>query len=173
MLDFLYMVPKLRVKMRQAIFKAKLSNTKSRATGYSHTYFDMAGLDQMSLSTFPSDEEISTIAEAASEEANSLISLLELIPIQVRNLQRTNVVLPGIQSWLPHPSLDCKTDDDSLLSYDEEILSEAEHLQLLLDREEDHTLSRSKVQEAEITNLTCAVLALTTDEITNMCVPMS
>ena len=37
MLDFLYMVPKLKVKMRQAIFKATTSNAKSRASGYSHT----------------------------------------------------------------------------------------------------------------------------------------
>jgi len=103
MLDFLYMVPKLKVKMRQAIFKAKTSNAKSRASGYSHTYFDMAGLDQMSLSTFPSDEQISMITEMASEEADSLISLLGLIPIQVHNLQHTNVVLPGIESWLSHP----------------------------------------------------------------------
>ena len=134
----------------------------------------MAGLDQMSLATFPSDEEISTIAETASEEADSLISLLGLIPIQVRSLQRTNVVLPGIESWLSHPPLDCDTDDDdkSLLSFNEEILSEAEQLQLLLDHEEDHTLFRSKAQESEITNLTCAALALATDQITNMCVPL-
>lgn len=106
--------------------------------------------------------------------ADSLISLLGLIPIQVRSLQRTNVVLPGIESWLCHPPLDCDIDDDaSLLSYNEEILSEAEHLQLLLDREEDHTLYRSKAQESEITNLTCAALALATDEITNMCVPIT
>jgi len=112
------------------------------------------------------------IVEMASEEADSLISLLGLIPIQVCNLQHTNVVLPGIESWLSHPPLDCDTNDDdtSLLSYDEEILLEAEHLQLLLDCEEDHTLFCSKAQESEIMNLTCAALALVTDEITNMCV---
>ena len=107
MLDFLYLVPKLKVKMQHEIFKAKTSDAKSRASGYSHSYFDMVGLDWMSLAMFPSDEEISTIAETALEEADSLISLLGLIPIQVHSLQHTNVVLPGIESWLSHPPLDC------------------------------------------------------------------
>lgn len=42
MLDFIYMIPKLRVKMRQVILKSKTSDPKARAAGYSHTYFDVA-----------------------------------------------------------------------------------------------------------------------------------
>jgi len=62
-------------------------------------------------------------------------------------------------------------DDESLLSvYDEDILSEMDQIQALLDHEEDLTLSRTKVQEQEILNLTCATLTLTTDEMMNVCV---
>jgi len=98
MLDFLYMIPKLRIKMRQAILKGKTSDPKARAAGYSHPYFDMAGLDQVNLSTFPSDDEISALAQQATDEADSLVALLCLSPNQVRNLQRSSI-LPSIDSW--------------------------------------------------------------------------
>lgn len=170
MLDFLYMIPKLRVKMRQAILKGKTSNPKARAAGYSHTYFDMAGLDQINLSTFPSDDEITVLARQAADEADSLIALLGLSPNQVRNLQRSPSVLPSINSWFSPPTpttptTDEKSETESLISDDDESVSEAQELQSLLDNEEDLTLPRTAKEETQILNLTCAALALATDEM--------
>ncbi len=91
--------PQAPVKMRQAILRSKTPDPKSRAAGYSHTYFDMAGSDQMNLSTFPSNEEISRIAQIAAAEVDSLISLLGLVPVQVRSFQSKVTVLPGINAW--------------------------------------------------------------------------
>jgi hypothetical protein len=51
MLDFLYMVPKLRVRLRAAILHGKVSNPKARAAGYNHSYFDSdrSGVDILAL----------------------------------------------------------------------------------------------------------------------------
>lgn len=152
--------------MRQAILKGKTSDPKARAAGYSNTYFDMAGLDQMNLSTFPSDDEITALAQQAADEADSLIALLGLSPNQVRNLQRSSV-LPSIDSWFssPPPTTNKKSETGSVISHDDESISEAQELQSLLDGEEDLTLSRMTKEEMEILNLTCAALALATDEM--------
>lgn len=104
MLDFIYMIPKLRVKMRQAILQQKTSVPKVRASGYNHTYFDMAGLDELNLATFPSDADIEVAAQEASEEADSLIRLLGLRPQQINQFSLkknyiTPVFLPSIDSW--------------------------------------------------------------------------
>ena len=40
LLDFHYMVPKLFVKLRQAVLSSKVSDGKARASGYNHTYTD-------------------------------------------------------------------------------------------------------------------------------------
>ena len=47
---------------------------------------------------------------------------------------------------------------------DTDSLSEAQQLQNLLNQEEDKTLSRSKKQEEELLNLTCAAMAVLADE---------
>jgi hypothetical protein len=75
-LDFTYMIPKLRIKLHEAALRGKASNGKARAAGYSHTYFDHEGLDLLVLSTFPTDTEITAIADIAAQEADSLIALL-------------------------------------------------------------------------------------------------
>lgn len=174
MLDFLYMIPKLRLKMRQAILKAKTSDGKSRASGYTHTYFDMAGLDQMKLAIFPSDDEIEQAAVQAADECDSLITLLGLVPIQVSsfttNQPITSTSLPAIGSWYQHNNSNDNPDSDSddAASLYNESICEAQQVQSFLDREESLALSRSKRQEAEVTSLTCAAIAVTADEVTEM-----
>ncbi|KAF7349574.1 hypothetical protein MSAN_01682700 [Mycena sanguinolenta] len=73
MLDFIYMVPKLRVKIRAAILRGKASDPKERAAGYTHTYFDSTGIDVLALSTFPNNDDIEQIACQASEEADTVV----------------------------------------------------------------------------------------------------
>ncbi len=140
---------------------------------YTHTYFDMAGLDQMKLAIFPSDDEIEQAAVQAADECDSLISLLGLVPIQVSSFAPNKSVasgsLPVIGSWYQSNSttdnLDSNSETASL--YDESVC-EAQQVQSFLDREETSAPFRSKRREAEVTNLTHAAIAVTTDEVTEM-----
>ncbi|KAJ6615027.1 hypothetical protein B0H10DRAFT_2220789 [Mycena sp. CBHHK59/15] len=150
MLDFLYMVPKLRVKLRAAVLRAKASNPKARAAGYSHTYFDTTGLDILALSTFPTDADINAMASEAAEESDSLIALLGLAPSQLNSDAPTTP--PSIDKWY----------DDS---DDEESISEAQELQDLMDQVEDETVLRTRKQTQELLGLTSAALALSADDM--------
>ena len=79
-LDFVYMIPKLRIKLHEAVLRGKSSDGKARAAGYSHTYFDHEGLDLVILSTYPTNDEIELISEEAAQEADSLVALLGVDP---------------------------------------------------------------------------------------------
>ena len=83
LLDLIYMIPKLRLKMREAVLNARGSDPKARAAGYNHTYFDNTGVNVPILSSYPTDEDIQVIADQAAEEADSLIALLGLNPSQL------------------------------------------------------------------------------------------
>ncbi len=74
------MIPKLRIKLHEAVLHGKASNGKVCAAGYSHIYFDHKGLDLTILSTFPTDAEITVITESAVQEANCLVALLGVSP---------------------------------------------------------------------------------------------
>ena len=167
MLDLIYMVPKLHIKIRKAIFQAQGSDPKARAAGYNHTYFDNGGMNVSNLGTYPSDGDIKLIAEVATQETDSLLALLGLVPSQLHRMQKSQKgMLPGIDSWFKSGDNDFEdsddgTDDDKS---DEESLSEAQELQELLDHEEDRTLSRSRKQEEELLNLTCTAMVVIADE---------
>ena len=125
-LDFIYMIPKLRIKLHEAVLHGKSSDPKARASGYSHSYFDHEGFDLIALSTYPSDADIDLANESAAEEANSLIALLGINP---NSLTHHRNPLPSINSWLPlddsHVSSDADRSESDLeslsdLSEDEE-----------------------------------------------------
>ncbi|KAJ7768133.1 hypothetical protein DFH07DRAFT_1058377 [Mycena maculata] len=163
MLDFLrlYMIPKLRVKLRAAILRAKSADGKACATGYSHSYFDNTGLDIHSLSTFPSDEEISSIALEVAEESDSLIALLGLAPSQLyTGAIPVMPILPNISSWYDPDDFHDDSEDSDLDS-----LSEAQQLQALLDKAEHNTVSRTKMQAKELLDLTSVALALSAEDM--------
>ncbi|KAJ7292486.1 hypothetical protein C8J57DRAFT_1456964 [Mycena rebaudengoi] len=160
MLDFLYMVPKLRVKLRATILRGKSSNSKARAAGYSHTYFDNSGINVLALSTFPSDDEISLIAAEAMEESDSLLAMLGLSPAQLHSADaREFPVLPSINTWFDESLHD--TDEDS----DTNSISEAQELQGLIDEAENGTFLRPRAQEEQLLSLTCAALALSANDM--------
>ncbi|KAF5384382.1 hypothetical protein D9615_003130 [Tricholomella constricta] len=77
-LDFIYMIPKLQIKLREAALytKVSMSDPKARASGYNHAYFDHDGVDLIALANFLSDDEIKAIARAAAQEADSLSGLV-------------------------------------------------------------------------------------------------
>ncbi|KAJ7827971.1 hypothetical protein B0H14DRAFT_3719732 [Mycena olivaceomarginata] len=156
MLDFLYMIPKLRVKLRAAVLSAKISNPKDRAAGYSHTYFDATGLDILALSTFPDDDTINGIALEAAEEADSLIALLGLAPAQLhRGDDPVPPMLPSIAAWYPPTTDDCDADS----------ISSTQELQDLIEIAEDDAVSRTRAQAEELLTLTSAALALSADDM--------
>ena len=118
--------------------------------------------------TYPTDEEINETAREASQEADSLVTLLGIVPGQLHRLQGVSTVLPSILSLLA--SLPVEDDIISLASShaDDESISEAQELQDLIDGEENINVSRSRAQEEQMLTLTCAALAVTADEMMNV-----
>ncbi|KIY43125.1 hypothetical protein FISHEDRAFT_54055 [Fistulina hepatica ATCC 64428] len=181
MLDFIYMIPKLSVRIRHAIVNRQLtsSDAKARASGYSHTYFDDAKLDIIALSTFPNDWQIYEASATASREADGLIKMLG---INVAQLTRARVrrhgshppdtnpmplVLPALKSWFPEGWMDGLDDD----FFDDSVaVVHAQELQDLIDAEEayvrDHmTPSRPRQVEEELERLTRAAIAISAEEM--------
>lgn len=163
LLDFIYMIPKLRIKIREAVLRARGSDPKARAAGYNHTYFDLTNIDIPALMKYPSNDGFKMAASQAAQEADSLIALLGLVPVQLHRTHSTTV-LPSIGSWYKESANDLPDSSDDMSDSDDESISDAQELQGLLDREEDRTVSRTRKQEEILLNLTCAALAVITDE---------
>ena len=137
------MIPKLHIKIHEAILRAQGSDPKACVVGYNHTYVDNTGVDIPTLLVYPSNQDIQDVAEQAAQEANSLIALLGLVPSQLHRIQeQLNTILPSITSWFQAPDKNAESvslsSDDEL---DSESLFEVQELKNLLDHEEDKTLS--------------------------------
>ena len=139
-LDFIYMLPKLRVTIREAILRAR-SDPRATASGYSHTHFDARELDIPALSIFPDDNDINTAAEEAADEAESLFVLLGITPGRLQH-NHTHT-LPPIGSLLAGKgggrekggnTQDCGADDSE--GEDDKFVSEAQELQDLVHKAE-------------------------------------
>jgi len=151
-LDFIYMIPKLRVTIREAMLRAR-ADPRATASGYSHTHFNSRGLDIPTLATFPSDDEINTAAKEAAEETESLLALLGISPNRLR--QGVAVELPV--KLPPITSLQMADDTDE----DGDIISEAQQLQDLI-RKVEKDKKETSLQFAEATAL------VTVDEFMRM-----
>ncbi|CAK5278486.1 unnamed protein product [Mycena citricolor] len=170
MLDFLYMVPKLRVKMRSTVLRGKSSDSKKSAKGYSHTYFDVTGLNLRALSTFPDDLTISSIASGALEESDSLIFLLGITPVQLHSgPSPSRTVLPNIASWFTVDN-DGESDIDGNGGEfsDTESVSDAQELHDLVEEAQGRLDAGPKSKRAELLDLTAAALALEADAMTQI-----
>ncbi|KAJ7611047.1 hypothetical protein DFH06DRAFT_1374029 [Mycena polygramma] len=162
MLDFVYMIPKLRITMRQAVLAAKSSDPKARAEGYSHTYYDNRGANLLTLAVYPSDAEIKVAAELAAAESNTLVSLLGLVPEQL--FRKQPAPLPSISAWYIDDD-DQQDHDEDFDDVEEDRPSEAELLQALIDEQErEDAPSYGPRVTREIMSLTCASIAVSTDE---------
>ena len=151
-LDFIYMIPKLRVTIREAMLRAR-TDPRATASGYSHTHFDSRGLDIPTLATFPSDDEINAAAKEAAEETESLLALLGISPNRLRQgvAAELPVKLP------PVTSLQMADDTDE----DGDIISEAQQLQDLIRKVE-------KDKKETSLQLTEATALVTVDEFMRM-----
>ena len=161
MLDFYYMVPKLKISMREAVLRGQSSDAKATASGYCHTYFDTKGIDIMELSRFPSDIAVERAASDAYGEAESLLGLLGVNLSQLNRLPggTHTTFLPPISAWLSDYRDDkslCDSDEDE----DDPSLSE---LIKMAERE-----SMSTQLEDETLKLTFAALSLQADKMTRL-----
>ncbi|KAJ6573789.1 hypothetical protein DFH09DRAFT_915806 [Mycena vulgaris] len=163
-LAFIFMAPKLRITMREAVLSGKASNGKAAAYGYDHSYFDTTGADLGKLAIYPSDDEIKEASVEAAAECDSLIALLGLTPGQL--YEDIAAPLPGIGAWFSESNeSEEPVKPEEEFDNAEPVMSEAEELQALIDAEErlDAPL-RNVRQDHEIMSLTCASIAVAVDE---------
>ena len=166
MLDFFYMMTKLRIKLREAILRSHTLDFKARASGYCHTYTNNKGIDLNTLSQFPTDDEIQEAAKESMEECESIFALLGIDVSLLRDvatgqMSQPHAQLPSIGSWFlddeAHTVPDVEDDDDEL--------DEATELQACMDYFEDNDLHLMHSQQQKVTKLSCAAMAIMSDEM--------
>ncbi len=164
MLQFYYMIPKITAHMRSNIFTSYHGDSKARASGYHHSYTDSRGVDLAVLRQFPTDTEISSIAEVAYEEAVSLWAVLGVSPADLDPRLCTPEHGPTPPHAVPGDDdarSDAGSDSDSDSDYDE-----VESTEQLLDEiiAELDSLSTDFLTEDEIMKLTYTAISLSVDE---------
>jgi hypothetical protein len=164
MLELIFMIPKLRITMREAVLAAKSSDPKARAQGYSHTYYDNTGTNLLNLAIYPSDADIKAASEVAAAESDALISLLGLVPGHLHRKQ--SAALPSIGAWYTeHNDSESGIEHEEEFDHDDENApSDAEQLQALIDEQETAPMRSARI-EREVMSLTCASIAVTADEL--------
>lgn len=160
--------------MSEAILRGKSSDPKARAAGYNHTYFDNTGLDILTLSRYPSQDEIQEIAVEASEEAVSLVALLGISPVRLRSAQRQPQSIPSLPSITAGFPSEPLGEDEDVFSAEEEV-GITSQIQAMFDREEDkdNRPAFNTQEEKEIKNLTCAAASLLLEQESRMYVSSS
>lgn len=181
-LDFYYMVPKLFVRLREAVLFRTHSEGKERANGYNHLYHDTRDIDLNSLSTYPSDLEIKTAIQSAYEESENLWHLLGFsYDLSESDPDPEVTRLPTISSWLsspesdlcnPMPSSEDSIDSDYENDVDEdapqnEIVSESRDITFVIDSLEKVNLP-SFDEEDKVNNLVYASVSLSVNDSMGM-----
>lgn len=159
------LMPKLSVKLREAIFMSRTADGKARASGYSHTYNDVRGLDLVALAAYPTDMGIVNTAVRAFGHAESFFGLLGVSAADLNT--NTLPQIPGIESWYQDEVLSDAEDDFE--SNDE---SDAEDFQSTIDALEDTEMNTSRATEALMTYRYTAV-AISVDDDMKMYVLIS
>ncbi|EEB90751.1 hypothetical protein MPER_11001 [Moniliophthora perniciosa FA553] len=171
--DFLYMIPKLCVAFRQAVLRARVTDSKAQTTqsGYNHTYFDHANIDLVALSTFPTQDQLKQISHTAFQEADSLFIALGIDPGLIRRVQalrsRGISQMAPIRDWGDFANtLDSDSENEEPEDSDTESISEAQRLQELVDRAELEEVqsAATRVQQEKLASLSYAAAALNIDD---------
>ncbi|KAH7907105.1 hypothetical protein BJ138DRAFT_540643 [Hygrophoropsis aurantiaca] len=164
MLDFTYLVPKVSIRLREAVISSRFTTCKATASGYNHTYVDHRSLNLVALGVFPTDTEINSIASRAHEEAVDLAG--------ITSCRGNTITLPSIRTWsIDNVDGDQSTDAGTVDDEDNKVLGEDEEacpgeLNHVLDELESTSLS--SMQEDTSTRLTYASAALTVQESMNL-----
>lgn len=173
MLDFHQMIPKLFIRLREAVFSTSFSDGKSRASGYNHTYTDNRGIDLAALSIYPTNAEIDEASCQAYAEADNLFTLLGLRVSEIDVASSTSGCLPNIDSWFKSLSRDDVLDEaaienDSDIDVDvlDQTGSDAD-LQIVLDALED-TSMETQGDDRLLQEHRFALIGLSIDDLTRM-----
>ncbi|TFK33481.1 hypothetical protein BDQ12DRAFT_670188 [Crucibulum laeve] len=159
---------------------------KERASGYTHNYHDIRGIDINALSTFPSNHEIQDAATTAYHEAENLWLLLGYCPVAYDDKAGSTVTkLPSISAWFtakshcppirPNDSATCynAVDAEAVDSdYDSDVDVEYQHgnnpseAALVLEAMEkaERFGNLSFVEEDEINRLSFAAISLSIND---------
>ncbi|KAH6903462.1 hypothetical protein BKA70DRAFT_1110856 [Coprinopsis sp. MPI-PUGE-AT-0042] len=165
--DFIFMIPKLRLRVRRTMFHFRGINAKTRAVGYVHTYYDTSKLNPANLMTFPTDEEIIDLSETAAAQCDSLFNILGVSPSRLRSLQQQlqphNLPqLPPVSAWYTEPESDnCSISSSVMSSEDDEEPCRRQELQTLFELP---TESLTTHMEDRVSGLRCSAFALDAEE---------
>ncbi|KAK1222121.1 hypothetical protein PQX77_015048 [Marasmius sp. AFHP31] len=170
-LDFIYGAPKVQLQMGAAVRRGKPSDSKARAAGYHHTYFDVTGIDLVVLGTFPTHEEIEDIARQALGDVESCVQLLGMSKQQFQWARRS---FPTLKPTLPsfaafEKELEAWKDDsdEETCSDDGEDEDAVGRLDEMFRCEED-SINRPNYTEKEeeaVKGLLCAGMSLVTERM--------
>ena len=158
MLDFQFMVPKLFIRMREALFSTHISDGKARASGYNHTYADNRGLDIAALSSYPTDSEIAEASTRAYGEAESLFALLG---VSAADIEAESSTLPSVRSWFYETSYEDDPENED--QPEEEQYDFQEVLECLEDSNPSTIMGDKLLRDFRYANI-----ALSVDEQTTM-----
>jgi hypothetical protein len=162
-LDFLYMVPKLSIRLREHALLGHFSDGKERAHGYNHTYNDFRGVNLVNLSTYPTDLDIKDALQEGHHQAEHLWSILGVVPPFGGEPQ-----LPSIHSWFTEddPSSDTSGDPKYESAVEDANIDEgsvALEIEHALRQLEEASNLTSK-EEDLLSQLAYATAALTVDD---------
>ncbi|KAH6870856.1 hypothetical protein BKA70DRAFT_1578587 [Coprinopsis sp. MPI-PUGE-AT-0042] len=169
--DFIFMIPKLRLRVRRTMFHFRGINAKTRAVGYVHTYYDMSKLNPVNLMTFPTDEEIVELSEAAAAQCDSLFNILGVSPSRLRSLQQPLQPpylpqLPPVSAWYTEDDGDgCSISSSVMSTEDNDESCVREELQTLFELP---TADLTAHMENRVRGLRCSAFALEAEEAAHL-----
>jgi hypothetical protein len=168
MLNFHLMIPKLFIKLWEAFLSSHSPDGRAHTSGYSHTHTNTHGIDLITLSTYPINEDIQDIVHHAYNEAHLLFVYLRLTAEQLYSstIQSHPTHLPSILSWWADKDLDdlelSQADDSDDSESVCSSLHSSDDYQAMLDKLEDADLSPT--HENELMDYWFAAIALSIDD---------
>jgi hypothetical protein len=112
----------------------------------------------MELGCYPTNDKIDVITNCVSEESDSLIALLGMVPSQLRrNLEL--LLLQNLGTCLMTRMMD-------------QMFRVSQRHKSFRSSEEHMTISRNRKEDETMANLTSAALAVMADEMTTVYVPL-
>jgi hypothetical protein len=157
-LNFLHMVPRLRVLIRAASLFSKGTDPKARAMGYSHSYLHSENARTESLAIYPTDGDIALAVGAAWDEA---VTLFGLLGIEVDDITPSPATSPA-DSPSPAPNPDEDGLDPTDHPHEETEAAALQHM-IGLQQTPGWKSVDSEIQD-QMHVLTCAAIALDIEE---------
>lgn len=132
-------------------------------------WFDTNGIDMVTLATYPSDDKIGHVAVEAHDAAESLFAFLGVVPpsFMMPPNQSPPICLPGIETFFSLNELSEDTDNESLVSQEEDE-GESTQLQSYIEAEERVGFLQPVMVSNHTQQLTFAVVSASVDDTMHM-----